>query len=133
MLSESQTLQKLDKQNDADPGRQNPGRKERQNMKRINGERYIVTTLDGNGGLITNPSDEVSVETCRAAIDRRNARASTPGTQEYTFGCKPQQFLIVRRKWVRTFDGDVFVKETDTKETVEIYPPKLHGEKGAAK
>ena len=96
-----------------------------EHMKRIKCERYIVTTLDGNGGLITNPSDEVSVESCRAAIDRRNERTKTPGTQEYRFGCKPQQFLIVRRKWVRTFDGDVFVKETDTKETVEIYPAEL--------
>lgn len=94
-------------------------------MKQFKGEKYIVTGLNGDSGLITNPSDEVSVEACRAAIDRRNARTGTPGTQEYRFWCKPEQFLIIKRTWERTFDGDIFVKEVDTQEAIEIYPKEL--------
>lgn len=98
--------------------------------KIYSGELYKVVSIDGHSGLCTNPGDEKSVEACRAAIDRRNARTQTPGTSENHFGLKPEAFLIVRTKWNREYFADgAFKAYRETTETVEAYPPELYNRK----
>lgn len=81
--------------------------------------RYIVSRTDGNGGLITSPRQEESIEGCMEAIDESNARAVANGW-------KPSRYLICFRTGSNIYDENgQFVSSIITTTAIGVYPQTL--------
>lgn len=81
------------------------------------GENFIVESKSAR--LRTTPTQEESIEGCRAAIDESNRRA-------VRLGYDAQQWMIIHRFWNCTYSPNETFKESNEKKVfVEFYPREL--------
>ena len=85
-------------------------------MKRTESDRIVVRELNGDFAKRVYPGDDVTVETCRAAIDARNGELISEGM-------KPRSCLICCEEHYRYYSDDgTFVRSERLVSVIERYP-----------